>query len=541
MSHQPFHAMRTCVTPEGDFVYCIHQPSYAVKNLRENDLIASLGRCDGREHRNLENFPAADIEVEKADRIYEIPNVFPFKGATFINSGWADARARDPLSIRLPTPGAVSFSESVSPVLAAKDSVAIDELFKALPEPVLLAMATTSTDPGDLVRLAALSCDFVVDGEGVPAGLLYRRNERGGTRAVIKNHPLFEAVANNPYLPDPFKQAMVLRPGAQGNSEIVGEWNAADHHIFEYLRRNSYIPWGHYAANMANDAQRYDIRKLSAADMTGLRHLYYQRTYVRLAADLGMDAGAGRRTLAADELEELRLAICRQLAGNEAAPAFDCTLWGWNYGFDYAPSHYRLNASHQQVHQQFALLPAAVPAMQAGRKNGAALPSYGCGDLVADCVRAYREAHGRSLFDDLVTNIRRNRRMDGHDGETSLIVHEDEEVMLFVPKAQTSQWELQLMPLRAVGNILEADPAMRRSLDNGISTAMQVLGRLGVRMTNTIEYAKRFTDRSDQRLLYSFLPKLPESPGAFSEAQLRWIMGHYPEDFAAACRSTLRG
>ncbi|MBU4263920.1 MAG: hypothetical protein KKC76_18850 [Proteobacteria bacterium] len=70
-------------------------------------------------------------------------------------------------------------------------------------------------------------------------------------------------------------------------------------------------------------------------------------------------------------------------------------------------------------------------------------------------------------------------------------------------------------------------------------TAMQVLGSLGLRMANIIEYAKRFTDKSDQRLLYSFLPKLPVSPGAFSEAQLRWIMGHYPEDFATACRSKL--
>jgi len=40
-------------------------------------------------------------------------------------------------------------------------------------------------------------------------------------------------------------------------------------------------------------------------------------------------------------------------------------------------------------------------------------------------------------------------------------------------------------------------------------------------------------------LLYAFLPRLPESPGAFSEAQLRWINGHYPEDFAAACRRRL--
>jgi hypothetical protein len=44
---------------------------------------------------------------------------------------------------------------------------------------------------------------------------------------------------------------------------------------------------------------------------------------------------------------------------------------------------------------------------------------------------------------------------------------------------------------------------------------------------------------SDQHVLYCFLPKLPESPGAFSEAQLRWINGHYPEDFAIACRLKL--
>ena len=64
-------------------------------------------------------------------------------------------------------------------------------------------------------------------------------------------------------------------------------------------------------------------------------------------------------------------------------------------------------------------------------------------------------------------------------------------------------------------------------------------------MVTTIEYAKRFAGRLDdevdvdQRLLYVFLPRLPESPGGFSEAQLRWVIGHYPEDFAAACRDRL--
>jgi hypothetical protein len=60
-------------------------------------------------------------------------------------------------------------------------------------------------------------------------------------------------------------------------------------------------------------------------------------------------------------------------------------------------------------------------------------------------------------------------------------------------------------------------------------------------MITNIEYSKRFdAPDKDQRLLYPFLPRLPESPGAFSEAQLRWIKGHYPEDFAAACRANQR-
>jgi hypothetical protein len=117
------------------------------------------------------------------------------------------------------------------------------------------------------------------------------------------------------------------------------------------------------------------------------------------------------------------------------------------------------------------------------------------------------------------------------------VVYRDENVILFVPKAQTSQWELQLMTVNPVANILQADEATRQSLDRGIHTAVKTLAGLGARMITTIEYAGRIASTEpDQRLTYSFLPRLPESPGAFSEAQLRWINGHYPEDFAMACR-----
>ncbi|MBR9981686.1 MAG: hypothetical protein KFF50_11725 [Desulfatitalea sp.] len=77
-------------------------------------------------------------------------------------------------------------------------------------------------------------------------------------------------------------------------------------------------------------------------------------------------------------------------------------------------------------------------------------------------------------------------------------------------------------------------------MDKALLTAMQVLAAMGATMIMMIEYSKRFNaGQSDQYLVYTFLPRLPESPGAFSEAKLRWINGHYPEDFAHACRRHL--
>ena len=96
------------------------------------------------------------------------------------------------------------------------------------------------------------------------------------------------------------------------------------------------------------------------------------------------------------------------------------------------------------------------------------------------------------------------------------------------------------MTVQPVGNVLEADADTRRSLDRAIFLAARVLGELGARLMSVFEFSKRFDALDqDQRLVYSFLPRLPESPGAFSEAQLRWINGHYPEDFAEACRRIL--
>jgi hypothetical protein len=254
----------------------------------------------------------------------------------------------------------------------------------------------------------------------------------------------------------------------------------------------------------------------------------------------GINAERPQRMLTPLGLERLRLRIREHLAesGGSREIPMNGGLWGWNFGFDYSPSHYRLHASHQQIHQQYALIPRHAPVAGSATDGPDCVPAYACGDQIHDFIRAYREATGVDFFTAYINAIHHNQRIDGcSDGNRDLVVYHDAHVMLFVPKAQTSQWELQIVPLRAVGNILEADEAMRASLDRALLTALRTLGAMGARMITAIEYSKRF-DAGDtgQRLLYSLLPRLPESPGAFSEAQLRWIIGHYPEDFAAACR-----
>lgn len=540
--------LRTCVVPPGNFRYGIHEPCYTVDNLRPTDHLEPLGEdVNGDPVENRLNFPQDDVSVAAGNVVFEILNPFPFRGATYITRSWADAKAGRPQDIHLPGSEPASLSAVLKKWHAAGElspashstsfeTVTMDRLFSELPEPVLLALAATATDSEDLVRMARQCCDLVFDPSGQPAGLKYKKDARGRYKPVIHNSPLFETLANNPCLPDAYKVAMVLRPGVQGGSEIVGEWQVKDSHVFEYLRGNSYIPWGHYAANMAHDSIRYSALDLRADDIRGLRALYYQRTYVRFARQLGLAPPPKRQCLSEENLEALRKTICRLLGEKEKpadAPPFDASLWGWNYGFDFAPSRYRLHASHQQIHQQFAMIPGTV-----AQNDGSFFPAYSCGDLITVFITAYHRQHGRPFFKDYIAAIRGNRRMDDRpELPRSLIVYEDPRVMLFVPKAQTSQWELQLMTIAPVGNVLQADTETRRSLDTGILTAVKTLSAMGADMITTIEFSQRITDATEtQHLIYSFLPKLPESPGAFSEAQLRFINGHYPEDFAAACR-----
>ena len=271
--------LRTCVSPEGRFLYGLHRPHFMADNFRVTDALADLGKLpDGSRHRNRANFPHGRVHEAAADPIFEVPNAFPFRGTTYIGKNWADARAANPESIALPRAPTLSYFD------AHPDGASADRAIAGLPRPLQLALAVSSTDARDLCCLAHLACKFCIDKDsGQPWGLSYEKRTDGRIRPQITDETLFEAVANNRHLPDNYKQVMVLRPGVQGGSEIVGERQEADSHVYEYLRRNSYIPWCHYAATLAADAVRYRVQDLSLRDMTALSHLYYHRCNTRLA------------------------------------------------------------------------------------------------------------------------------------------------------------------------------------------------------------------------------------------------------------------
>lgn len=540
--------LRTCVAPSGRFVFGVHKPEFSVHNIRENDYIDSLGEDeDGSKIENKANFPAGGVIESNADWVYEIANPFAIRGSTYISKEIADTWAQHPHDISIPTQPDMSFIQTASEWFSETEwsPQKKEQIFRSMPDPIKIAVAGNSVDPEDLRLLAELSAEFLHDHEtGQPIGLAYSNDKIEGKKPRIHNYPLFKVLANNPYLPDEYKVIMVLKPGAQGKNEIVGDWFNDDRssHVFEYLRRNSYIPWGHYAANMAHDAVRYRIQDLILDDIIGLRHLYYQRTYLRVAEMLGIPFSSERKRLDTRLLENLRNHILSVLTSTDSPKKlpFTSTLWGWNFGFGYAPSRYRLHGSHQQIHQQYALVPETVSDSDPAADESPT-PAYACGDLIRDFINEYHQVTGKRFFECYIKAIRNNKRTDGNkDKESRLIVYENGQAMVFVPKAQTSQWELQIMPMLPVGNILEADIKTRRSLDEALLIAMRILEAMGARMITGIEFSKRFdSNERDQRLLYCLMPRLPLSPGAFSEAQLRFINNHYPEDFAIACRAKL--
>jgi hypothetical protein len=536
--------LRTCVHPDGRFIVGVHRPHYRVKNLRRETRTPVLGAGPGGAPVTAAaNFPEGDVSIESGDWVYEVANPFPFRGATYTSRFHADRAAAEPDTIRLTPREGLSLGRWLAGALGREslDPRLKERFIQQLPGPLKLTVAAASSDPEDLAELADACCEFIRDpATGRPTGVHFEQGPDGGRQPIVHDHRLFHVLGNNPHLPGDYKRAMVLRPGIQGGSEIVGDWRGGGghSHVYEYLRKNSYIPWGHYAANMADDSVRYRVGDLSPADMSGMRHLFYRRTFLRLAEACGVSVAPETHLETAEEIEALRRRVVQALTRDDSGGVngFSATLWGWNYGFGYAPTGYRLHASHQQIHQQYALIPTAVSG-EAGETH----ESFACGMLVEEFVECYRQETGKDFFDAYLEAVATNRRMDGKTGRPAcLVVFEDPRVVLFVPKAQTSQWELQLVTRSPVGNLLEADTETRTSLDLALWAAIRVLTGLGAEMVTTIEFSKRFgAGDTGQRLLYSLLPRLPNSPGAFSEAQLRWINRHYPEDFADLCRREL--
>lgn len=531
--------LRTCVGKNGEFIVGVHKPEFKVQNLRENNWIENLGYLkDKIAVDNKANFPTSDVNEPCADIIYEIANPFAFRGTTYINSAWADKKIKK--NIRIPKPKDCSFlKEFKKKYPQSKNKF---KILDTLPHPLLLALAQASTDSEELVLLAQKSCKIVFDKNlKKPIGLGYKKDLKGKIVPDIYDIRLFEVLVNNRYLPDNYKNVLVLKPGTQGKSEIVGEYLSCDKktHVFEYLRRNSYIPWGHFASNMANDSIRYQAKQLCNKDIIGMRHLYYQRAFVRFAEQFCITGNLKKRkSLKPNQLEKLRKKINLKLKQNpEAKLKFDNTLWGWNFGFGHSQSGQRLHASHQMIHQQNALIPKQVTT-QSNKK----IPSFACGDLIYDFIKKYKKKFKQDFFANYLKAIQNNKRTDENKKKSSsLIVTQDDQTVLFVPKAQISEFELQLMPKKKCGNIFEADTKMRKSLDEKILEAVKTLETLGVEFITCIEFSKRIsTKNTDQRLLYSFIPRLPYAPQTFSEAQLRWITGIYPEDFAKACRKAFR-
>jgi hypothetical protein len=542
--------LRSCVGKDGKFIVGVHRPEFNVKNLRDHDYLTSLGQLsDGTSVENSVNFPKANLFEPNADIIYEIANPFPFRGTTYINSAWADMKSDHPEKISIEKPEACSLLKNFEKMGKSKnrDLKEKTQILDILPHPLIITLAQASTDQEELIILAQKACKIIFDfttktglDKKFPVGIGYKKNTAGKIIPDIYDHELFEVLVNNRYLPDNYKNVLVLKPGVQGNNEITGEYlsNDGNTHVFEYLRRNSYIPWGHFASNMANDAIRYSTQDLSLEDMKGMRHLYYQRTFVRVASELDIDLPDRQQCFTKDILEDIRNQIQTTLKQNQNFNLkFDSTLWGWNFGFGSAQSGHRLHASHQMIHQQNAMIPKYVSTSLSDNQK-----SFACGDLICDFTILYRKQTGKSFFINYLNAIKNNKRTDGNIAkESSLILMEDDNIILFVPKAQVCEWELQLMPKTACGNILETDMNMRDSLDKAILTAVQTLEFLGAQFVTSIEFSKRFcSDNFDQQLLYSFIPRLPYAPATFSEAQLRWISGLYPEDFAFVCRKTIQ-
>ena len=131
----------TCVAPSGEFVYGVHKSQFTACNLRENDDVEALGRTrDGTKIHNADNFPKTDVHVAPSTWVFEVPNAFPFMGATFIVKPGADNSTENANPFR------PKGEDVAKPVSTGEHLDNIDEaVLERLPRTLLLALAGTST------------------------------------------------------------------------------------------------------------------------------------------------------------------------------------------------------------------------------------------------------------------------------------------------------------------------------------------------------------------------------------------------------------
>ncbi len=533
--------INTCVLSSGDFIWGIHNPEYQVFNLCETSCLLYLGSdIEGNEVANQQNFPQTNINVANKGQIIEVLNPFPFFGATYIIKYQADKFSLPKLAPHKPEHSEISDTDKELLTLILNGSLSLDNksfTLKSLGRRLLMALAQITDNPEILIEILKLSCDMTFDKNNMPTGMVYKKNQYNVLKPVIHDHELFEIATNNPHLPYEYKLNAVLKPGVQGDNPVVGEYLKGNTHIWEYLRANSYIPWGHYASNMAHDSVRYSAEDLSLEDMIGLRHLYYQRIYINMAIETGISLPEKPKfNEYSPELEDIRLLVIKKIQKGVVLN-YNGTIWGWNYGFDYSASGFRLNASHQQIHQQYALVKKTISSNQREQ-----LKTFVIGDFLSDFIKQFKDRHNISFFDAYLAAIKNNKRFDNRDDlPASLIIHEDAHIILFAPKAQRCHGELQIMTKKPMGNILFCDTETRKSIDRAIYLGIKALCLIGTKMVTSYEISSRFDDyESDQRLIYCMLPRHPQSPGAFSEKMERWVTGHYPEDFAHYLREKIK-
>jgi LmbE family N-acetylglucosaminyl deacetylase/diadenosine tetraphosphate (Ap4A) HIT family hydrolase len=206
-------------------------------------------------------------------------------------------------------------------------------------------------------------------------------------------------------------------------------------------------------------------------------------------------------------------------ARNEFGESLDGCTYGMNYGLARIYKGKQVipaGASQPHLHTQVA---------------GLSKSSFNAGDRIGLLCRAYHEKHQRDYLEDYIHAI----------SQANLLLHEDDHAVLYIPIAQRFNFEVQIMVKdRAVGNILDTTPEIRKSLGRleHLTYMMYQNEELSIQSFNTVMYATRFSAKNNygQRLVVSIYPRTTIM--ALSELAGRNVVDSFPWDAAAALRGS---